>query len=227
MNVHTILQELESLGTAQNRKIYARHEVIDPMFGVSYAHLDKLQKRIKKNHALALDLWASGNHDARILAMKIADPDQITAADVEKWASNTNNYTLANAVASTVGKAAIDPAIITQWTFADDEWLGRIGWSLVSTLAMTNSTLPDSFFDPFLERIATTIHDCKNRVREAMNSTLIAIGTRNPALEARAIEIAGVIGKVYIDHGETGCKTPDAAAYIRKTNDHRAKKAMA
>lgn len=227
MNAQVILQELESLGTAQNRKIYAKHEVIDPMFGVSYAHLDKLQKRIKKNHALALDLWASGNHDARILAMKIADPAQITPAMVEQWASDMNNYTLANAVASAVGKAAIDPEIITQWTFAEDEWLGRIGWSLVATLVTTNPTLPDSFFDSFLERIATTIHDCKNRVREAMNGTLISIGTRNPALEARAIEIAGQIGKVYVDHGETGCKTPDAAAYIRKTNDHRAKKARA
>lgn len=197
------------------------------MFGVSYVHLDKLQKRIKKNHALALELWASGNYDARILAMKIADPAQITPADVEQWAGDTNNYTLANAMASTVSKAAIDPALITQWTYAEDVWLGRIGWSLVSNLAMTNSELPDSFFAPFLERIATSIHDCKNRVREAMNATLIAIGTRNPALEAQAIEIAGQIGKVYVDHGETGCKTPDAAAYIRKTNDYRAKKAMA
>jgi 3-methyladenine DNA glycosylase AlkD len=226
MNAPDILQELESLGTAQNRKIYAKHEVIDPMFGVSYAHLDNLQKRIKKNHALASELWASGNHDARILAMKIADPAQITPADVERWADDTNNYTLANAVASTVGKAVIDPALITQWTYAEDEWLARIGWSVVSNLAMTNAELPDSFFDPFLERIATSIHECKNRVREAMNGTLIAIGTRNPEMEARAIEIAGQIGKVYVDHGDTGCKTPDAAAYIRKTNDHRAKKAM-
>lgn len=227
MNAQEILQELESLGTAQNRKIYAKHEVIDPMFGVSYAHLDKLQKRLKQNHALALELWASGNHDARILAMKIADPAQVTPVTVEQWASDTNNYTLANAVVSATGKAPIDPAQITEWTFAEDEWLGKIGWGLVANLAMSDPSLPDSYFDPFLERIATTIHDCKNRVREAMNGTLIAIGTRNLTMEARAIEIAGQIGKVYVDHGDTGCKTPDAAAYIRKTNDHRAKKAMA
>ena len=30
----------------------------------------------------------------------------------------------------------------------------------------------------------------------------------------------------YVDHGETGCKTPDAASYIKKTVAHNKKKAM-
>jgi 3-methyladenine DNA glycosylase AlkD len=227
MKAHEILQEMESLGTEQNRKIYARHGVTDPMFGVSYANFDKLQKRIKKNHALTLELWESGNHDARVLAMRIVDPTQITAADVERWASELNNYTLTDAVAGTVAQASIDHATITAWTYADDEWLARIGWRLVASLAMENNTLPDDFFLLFLERITTDIHQGKNRVREAMNGTLIAIGTRNAEMERKAIEIAGVIGKVYVDHGQTGCKTPDAASYIRKTNEHNQKRATA
>lgn len=69
---------------------------------------------------------------------------------------------------------------------------------------------------PYLETIERDIHQRANRVREAMNSALIAIGMRSPALEEQALAIAAAIGKVHVDHGDTGCKTPDAAAYIHK-----------
>jgi 3-methyladenine DNA glycosylase AlkD len=60
-----VLAQLEALGTAQNRKVYARHGVAEPMFGVSFAHLRKLGKKLHPDHDLARALWASGNHDAR------------------------------------------------------------------------------------------------------------------------------------------------------------------
>ena len=82
---------------------------------------------------------------------------------------------------------------------------------------MNDEGLPDSYFEDYLEIIARDIHTRKNMVRDAMNSALIAIGIRNPVLEKKAIAAAKKIGKVEVDHGETSCKTPDAAAYIRKT----------
>jgi hypothetical protein len=58
-----------------------------------------------------------------------------------------------------------------------------------------------------------------------MNNALINIGVRSSALQKKAIAAAKRIGKVEVDHGETGCKTPDAVAYIKKTVAHRKKKA--
>jgi 3-methyladenine DNA glycosylase AlkD len=75
-----VLRELEGLGTAQNRKVYGWHGVKTPMFGVSFAHLNKIDKRIKTDHELAREPWASGNHDARVLAALIADPQAARAA---------------------------------------------------------------------------------------------------------------------------------------------------
>jgi len=60
-------------------------------------------------------------------------------------------------------------------------------------------------------------------VRNAMNNALIAIGIRNPHLEKKAIAAAQKIGKVEVDHGETGCKTPDAIPYIQKSLDRKRK----
>jgi hypothetical protein len=86
----------------------------------------------------------------------------------------------------------------------------------LADLALQDQALPDAFFEPYLSRIERDISAEKNRVREAMNNALIAIGMRNDALEERALAVANAIGNVNIDHGQTNCKTPDASAYIRK-----------
>ena len=86
---------------------------------------------------------------------------------------------------------------------------------------MKDPELPDGYFENYLARIEKDLHGSQNRVRHEMNNALIAIGIRNPELEKKAIAMAARIGKVEVDHGETGCKTPDAAAYIRKTLERR------
>ena len=77
--------------------------------------------------------------------------------------------------------------------------------------------MPDHFFTPYLRVIQREIHQRRNWVRSAMNGALIAIGVRNPALEKEALAVAKAVGPVEVAHGETGCKTPDATAYIHKT----------
>lgn len=211
-----VLQELQALGTEQNRKTYRRHGVGDDTYGVSYANLGALRKRIKINHALAQQLWLTGNHDARVLATMIADPKQMDEALLTAWANDLRNHTLTDAF---VGLAAKTPLVRTcaeQWITSDSEWLGRAGWHLLGQLAMQDSTLDDRYFEPYLPRIGQEIHAAKNRVKEAMNNTLIAIGLRNDHLAAQAIAVAERIGKVDVDHGDTSCKTPDAIAYIHK-----------
>ena len=92
---------------------------------------------------------------------------------------------------------------------------------------MKEQDLPDSYFVARLDTIESEIHSRKNRVRDAMNNALIAIGIRNPALEQLALAAASRIGKVAVDHGETGCKTPDATEYIQRTLARREQKAKA
>lgn len=224
MNLHQTLQQLEALGTEQNRKVYRRHGVSDNLYGVSYAHQRKLAKTIRRNHPLALELWGSGNHDARILATFIADPAKADDALIESWAADLDSYVLTDAFAAFVGKTALCQDKAEQWRNAAGEWQGRAGWHLVSHLAMQKPDLPDAWFSARLDTIEREIHTRQNRVRDAMNNALIAIGIRNPSLESLALAAAARIGKVEVDHGQTGCKTPDAAAYIQRTLARRRQK---
>ncbi len=221
MDPAVILSRLEALGTAQNRKVYQRHGVRPPLYGVSYANLGKVQKQIGTDHALARALWSTGNHDARILATQIADPDMMTPTAIDQWARTLDNYVVTDALSALVARTPFARKKMEKWIGAPGEWVASAGWNLVARLAMDDPTLPDSYFKPLVAVIEDGIHARKNRVRHAMNQALIAIGVRSKALEILALAAAKRIGTVEVDHGETGCKTPDAAAYIRRTVSRR------
>ena len=220
-----ILQELEALGSAQTRKTYRRYGLGDDLYGVSYANLGALKKRIKRDHALARQLWAHSNHDARILATMIADPARMDEAELEAWAGGLRNTVEGDALALLAGGSPGAPACLARWTAADEEVRGSTGWALLGQIALKDTSLPDSYFLPYLATIERESHARPNWVRYAMNSALIAIGTRNAALEVAAIAVAERIGKVYVDHGQTWCKTPDAVPYIRKARARQAARA--
>ncbi len=215
VTARSVLADLERMGTAQNIKVYARHGVGPAMFGVSYANLGKLQKAIKQDQEIAVALWDSGNHDARVLATMVADPSAMTLGQLNTWARELDNYALTDAFASLVARTPHRRKKAEQWMKSAGEWTGRTGW-LVATSMARDDDLPNDYFIDLLGTVEAEIHNRKNRVRDAMNYALIAIGMRNAVLEKRAIAAARRIGPVQVDHGETGCKTPEAVAYIRK-----------
>lgn len=226
MSESAVMHELEMLGSEQTRKTYRRHGATEPLFGVSFANLEKLKKKLKVDQDLAQKLWATGNQDARILAMMIADPQLCTAELVEGWAQDLANYMLTDALVGLVGRTPFAQTKAEAWINSEEEWIGSAGWQLVGHLALHEENLPDAYFIDHLARLEREIHSRKNRVRYAMNNTLITIGVRNATLEPQATAAAQRIGKVEVDHGETNCKTPDAVAYIQKTLAYRQKKAQ-
>jgi 3-methyladenine DNA glycosylase AlkD len=216
MTFKEAMAALEKAGTAQCRKIYARHGVAGAQFGVSSAALGGMTKAIKTDHALATALWKTGNYDACILATMIADPEAITEGQLDSWAKDLDSYCLTDAFAKVAMKTPLARAKAAQWAASSEEWIGRAGWHLHAFRAMSDRDATDAEFETLLATIEREIHARKNRVRDAMNSALIAIGARNPRLTEKALAAAKRIGIVDVDHGETSCKTPDAAEYIAK-----------
>ncbi len=224
MNAAAILKKLEALGTAQNRKLFARHGVTGEVSGVSYAHLGKLAKELGCDHELALALWKSGNHDARVLATMIADPERMKAADFTAWTAGLDNYVLTDAVARLAARSPDARKLLARWIDSKGEWTGVAGWGILGWLLSSGVEFPDADLAALLRRIETRIHASPNRVRHAMNGALIGIGVASASLRAEALAAAKRIGPVEVDHSGTDCKTPDATAYIRKVVEHRARK---
>jgi 3-methyladenine DNA glycosylase AlkD len=224
MDLQTTLATLQAAGKEQTRKTYRRHGVTGDQYGVLTGDMQKIQKKIKINHALARELWVTGNYDARILATKIADPKQADDALVDAWGADLDNYAITDAFYTFVAATPLAQAKMRQWMPSENEWLGDSGWSILAILALGDPKLTDEELIGYLEVIKREIHTRKNRVRYAMNNAVIAIGGRNDTLKLHAITAAGVIGRVEVDHGDTHCKTPEAVAYIEKMWAHKAQR---
>jgi 3-methyladenine DNA glycosylase AlkD len=217
MTLAETMSALEKAGSAQTRKTYARHGATEPMFGVSFATLKTLVKRIGVDHELALALWATGNLDARNLAVKIADPARMKTSDLDRWASTPmlrgcGNYVAYLAVEGPHARGRADT-----WITASTETKRCSGWLLVAAMAMCDETTPDSWFVARLAEIEKSIQASPNAQREAMLNAVIAIGCRGAALRKAAAAAAKRIGKVEIDHGNTACKTPELTSALEKT----------
>ena len=210
------MAELKKLGTAQNIKIYKRHGAGDNLFGVSFANLNKLQKKIKIDHQLALQLWESGNSDARTLATMIVDPQQITSAQADKWIENLNYYGLVDLLAGMISRTSFAKEKMEEWMKSPKENYRQCGYSILGGLLKNGSGISEADCQRYLKTIEKEIHSSPNRARHSMNGAVIGIGVFKPALRAEAFATAKKIGKVKVDHGETGCTTPDAISYIQK-----------
>ncbi len=227
MKTQEVLRLLELSGTEQNQKIYKRHGVNGSQFGVSFTKIRKMAKEIGRDAHLAEMLWRSGNHDARILASMVMDPQNLSEELADRWVKDLDNYVITDAFSDMMSQANFAVSKAEEWIEESGEWVSAAGWNMVSHIALKEKTLEDPFFEDLITVIEENIHQSPNRTRYSMNNALIAIGVRNDALEAKAKAAAKRIGKVKVDHGETSCKTPDAFDYIEKTWVHQRKKVRA
>lgn len=219
-----VMEQLEAAGTAQNRKIYARHGAAEPMFGVSYAVLNKVAKQIKVDHALAEQLWDSGNHDARVLALRVADPRALTEAQARRWLEDVDNYILAEALGGLCARTPYARILSDSWRDVSGEWPASVGWFIVTCTAENPDVWSLPELHDLLIQIEAEIAGRPNRVRHEMNGAMIVMALRDTELRAAVLAAAERLGPVQVDHGQTGCKTPEISGYVQRTLAHRAKR---
>lgn len=215
-----LMRELESLGSESHRKTYARHGVKEPMFGVSYAHLGMLTKRLKTQHELALELWSTGNHDARVLATMIADRKRVDMALIARWLEDIEDHGTGGALATLASESPVALDVFQAYRDHPGEWQGQLAWSTLGRLATYSEGVDPAIFEDGLAQIEREIHGRPNRTRYSMIAAVVAIGTRSEHLRDLALAAGERIGKVEVDHGPTSCKTPDPAREIPKAFAH-------
>ena len=224
-NLSAVMAQLEAAGTAQNRKVYGRHGAAEPMFGVSYANLGKIAKPIDTDHALAVELWDSGNHDARVLALRLADPAAVDELLAGHWLRDVDNYILAEGLGGLCAQSPHAREQSDAWRDRSGEWEASTGWFIVTCTAEDPRVWSVEQLRALLSQIEVEIGQRPNRVRHEMNGALIVIALRDANLRREVLAAAARIGPVKVDHGQTGCKTPEAAPYVERTLAHRAAKA--
>jgi len=222
MTVNDVITELKAHGSESVKKIWLNHGIKEPFFGVKIEYLKGIQKKVKKNHALALGLFATGNADAMYLAALIADDAAMTKEDLQRWvraavSQNINEYAVP--WVATGNKHGYTLAL--EWIDASEAHIQAAGWATLSGIV---SVTPDTSLDltalrGLLVRVAASIHGAANRVRYTMNGFVIAVGSYVTPLTAEAMAAGRKMGVVTVDMAGTACKVPDAAVYITKVSE--------
>lgn len=218
MTAQEILAEIKPLGRDSYRKVLFNHGVAEPCYGVKIEELKKIQKRVKMDYQLALDLYETGVYDAMYLAGLIADDAKMTKKDLQRWVERAcaplAGFTVAWVAAGT--PHALEVAL--KWIDSPKDLISSAGWA---TLGAFVAIKPDTQLDlaqfkGLLQRVQKEIHSAPNTTRRQMNNFLIEVGTYVQPLSKLAIQTAEKIGPVNVDVGNTSCQVPFAPDYIRK-----------
>ena len=222
MTATEILNQLKTMGSESIKNVLIKHGAREPLYGVKVEDLKKIQKKIKKDHQLSLELFDTGVSDAMYLAGLIADEKLITKKDLENWANKASwsmicDYT----VAWVAAESPYGWELGLEWIESEKENVACSGWNTLSSLvALKNdSDLDIPRLRSLLERVGKEIHSERNRVRYTMNNFVISVGGYVKELSALAKDIAKKIGKVSVNLGDTACKVPSAPEYIQKMID--------
>jgi 3-methyladenine DNA glycosylase AlkD len=191
-SAEAILAELRSLANPANVAGMARFGINpEGTLGVSMPALRAIARRVRRDPALARELWASGVHEARILATLVADPKRIAPAQADRWARQLDSWDVCDQACQNLFRFApfaFEKA--AEWAREEREFVRRAGFALMAGLAVKAKTAADAQFEAFLPLIEEKACDERNFVKKAVNWALRQIGKRNERLRVKAIAAA-------------------------------------
>jgi 3-methyladenine DNA glycosylase AlkD len=190
--VQKILKDLKDNAHTENLEGMARFGInTGNALGISMPWLRNYAKAYKKDHELALELWESGIHEARIMASLVDDPAKVSEKQMDRWAHDFDSWDLCDQVCANLFRRtpfAWDKAM--EWSHAKQEFVKRAGFTMMAVVGVHDKNAPDSRFIPFLRRVEEECTDERNFVKKSVNWALRQVGKRNATLRPLAIATA-------------------------------------
>ena len=159
--------------------------------GVTVAELRTLARELGRDHELAAGLWASGVHEARILASMVEDPAAVDEEQLDAWAAGFDSWDVCDQVCQNlVRHTAFAASRAVGWSARAEPFVKRAGFAVMAGLAVADGRSADDRFEPFLRAVAEHGDDDRPVVRKGASWALRQIGKRSPGLRERAVEVA-------------------------------------
>jgi 3-methyladenine DNA glycosylase AlkD len=164
--------------------------------GVSASDLRKLADEIGIDRLIAQQLWASGIHEARLLASLIDDPERVTSKQMERWVRDFDTWDLCDACCENLfHKTPFAFGKVSTWSARREEYVKRAAFSLLASLATHDKGSPDSEFLRFLPVMVREAGDERPLVRKAIAAALRQVGLRKASLRKAALETAAELDR--------------------------------
>ncbi len=215
MTLKGALAQLKSLGNEKVRARYKKSGAGDNQFGVPLGAIRKLAEKVKADHTLALALWETGNIDARLLAILLLKPQELSRDEMDRMVRSADLAQVADWLNSYIVKNHPDKESLREsWMKDDDPWAARAAWSLTSGRIAREPEGLD--LSGLLDRLESEMGNAPPEVQWTMNSALAAIGIHNATHRKRAIAIGEKLG-IYRDYPVSkGCTSPFAPIWINE-----------
>jgi 3-methyladenine DNA glycosylase AlkD len=160
------------------------------VLGISIWDLRVLQREIGTDHRLAQQLWASGIHEARILASFVEDPARVTERQLDRWVRDFDSWDIVDQVSELIAKTPHAKKKIREWAVRDEEFVKRTAFALIAEFAWHDKQMADAEFERFYPLIRRGAADERNFVKKAVNWALRNVGKRNRRLNRSAVVLA-------------------------------------
>jgi len=192
MQANEVLARLEALESPADREGMARFGIRPAnALGISVTKLRAIAKEIGRDHELALALWSSGIHEARILATIVDDPQLVSREQMRSWVEDFDSWDLCDQACMSLfwrTEASVD--MVFEWADREEEFVKRAAFALMARFATKRAKAPDELLESFLPVIERAADDDRNFVRKAVNWALRGIGKRNVHLNELAVASA-------------------------------------
>ena len=197
MSADSLVAEMRSMADPRAAAGMARFGIASKgTFGVSMPALRSMARRVGTGHLVALRLWGTGYHEAKILAALVDDPALVTEVQMERWAMDFDSWDVCDQCCGNLfDKTRFAYAKAGEWAQREEEFVKRAGYVLMAELAVHDKEAPDSEFLRFLPLIEEGSSDPRNFVKKAVNWALRQIGKRSLKLNREALRAARRISK--------------------------------
>jgi len=186
------------MGDASRLEGMARFGIrTDSAVGVTLTELRRLARGLRPDHELAAALWASGIHEARILASLVDDPALVSQAQMNAWVADLDSWDVCDGVCGNLFDRtpfALDKAV--EWSTREPEFEKRAAFAVMACAAVHRRDLPDAAFGALLPLIREGASDDRNYVKKAVSWALRQIGKRSAQLNVRATRTAEQIERI-------------------------------
>lgn len=179
---------------------------VERALGVSVPDIRRIAKRAGTDHALALGLWATGIHEARILATLVADPGAMTEAEMETWAADLDSWDVGDSAADLFAATPFRDRAIRAWAARDEPYIKRAAFAMIARRAVSDRAASDAVFIRYFPLIRRGADDDRNEVKKGVSWALRQIGKRDRALNAAAVEHAERILADAVRTGSRGAR---------------------
>ena len=215
MKTQDLLKELEALGSEKVRRQNAKQGAHENQFGAKLGDIRKVAKKVKKSNPLALELWETGNIDARMLAILLMEPEKLSKVDLLELAGSIRFTRVSDWFDSYVLKRHPNKDEFREdWMNSPNPMVARSGWSL--TYQNIGESPDELDLAGTLDRIENDLASSPPEVQWTMNLALTYIGVYSEELRGRAIRVGERVG-LYKDYPVSkGCISPYAPVAIEE-----------